>query len=381
LVILPFFFYTLFSKNLLHPEKASPFYYLFAFLYGLWVLLKLRGTPSFVRFIWIPILALFGLLEETSYGMELGWYEPFTVGSPDLLFQDFHNFIHIFWRWVQAQLGLGKWNPDLYKSFLIIDVGILVFLMLWLSFVRRSNRMDSVKERLNQVFQFSLLGSALISVVCVFWLLLLPRDPNNAFFLGFSLVRLGEILFFVLIAVLPCTIYGSTHGKEMPKFIELTNRFFLSARHRWIFPILVSGALLSGLIYSIFVCFTSSPEEISLITRIAPLLGWIIAQAALLLLAFALWHDHLRKPVSAYINGFFTYFWDWSSLIYVVAAVTLLIVAEALDRDYFFLPDTSSLGGVLARDWHVWTEETFELIAAIQLAAAVYFFPLPRKSK
>lgn len=376
LLILPFFLYTALSRYLPHPEDISPFFYFASALFGFWSLVKLRGTHSFWGYIWVPLLALFGLLEEISYGMELGWYQPFTVGSPDLLFQDFHNFVHIFWRWIEAQLGLGTWNSAVFLSFLWPNIAILVLCLLWVVAFRYASAALTVKQRHARVFHLASISAAVISLICIVWLFALPADPKNAVFLGLSLARLAEVFLLVAFGLIALGLEILSRSPQKPSLIDRLDKLIQLGRRSLVLSIFLWLALLAGLLYGIFASFTLSPEEIVFLARIAPLVAWLIAQSALFLLALACWHGRLRQSLSTYAHHTYAYFEARPPLVYTLFAIALLVVAEALDRDYFFLPNTSSqMTGMLARDWHIWAEETFELIAAIHLGAASFFFP------
>jgi hypothetical protein len=381
LLLVPFFLYTAFAKYLPFPEDSSPFLYAAATLFCFWSLSKLKGTSSFWGYIWIPILALFGFLEEISYGMELGWYKPFTVGNPDLLFQDFHNFVHIFIRWVEAGLGLGEWNSDLFGAFLWIDLIVIVFWFLWLAILRSNSYKLSTSKWKDRVFRFAFISSGIVGLACAVWLFVLPADPKNAAFMGLSLARLAEIFFVLGSATLTISVYRLSRSRRRPPFSDIFERNATKRKSFLVFGLLFFG-LAAGFLYQIIASFTTSPEEMVLIGRVTPLVSWLIAQSGLCVLAAAFWRQHLRKAWSIYAGRLFAFFTERPPLVYTVFAIALLFFAQALDRDYFFLPNTGrEFTGVLARDWHVWTEESFELIAAIQLAVASYFFPKLTRQK
>ncbi|MEX1246840.1 MAG: hypothetical protein WEA61_00020 [Anaerolineales bacterium] len=377
LFVVAFVLFTVFSQ-LPHPEKVSPYLYILAAVLTLRPLIRLRGKRGFWGYLLIFLLCLFGFLEEISYGMELGLYEPFTIGTQDLLFQDFHNFIHIFWRWIVQQLGLGLWNSELFQQFLVIDVAILVLGVAFVTLLRNSSARINESQWKKRVVHHALVASAAVSFLSFVGLMVLPADPKNAVFLGFSPLRVTQlgVLGLILLAELTALIYWRS-GLRRNSFVKSVGTLLQSRRRSFFLSLLLYFLLAAGIVFEILLSFNSVAETVVLIERITPILGWVIAHCALLLLALACWHGHLRQTMAEYGQRGLAFLSAHPSLIYVVFAALLILLAQALDRDYFFLPNTSdSNTGILARDWHVWTEELFEMIAALQLVAASFFFPV-----
>ncbi|MEX2161903.1 MAG: hypothetical protein WD751_08320 [Anaerolineales bacterium] len=312
--------------------------------------------------------------------MELGWYEPFYVGSPDLLFQDFHNFIHIFLRWAERQLGLGEWNGNLLGQFLLIMGFVVLLAAAWIFGIRSVIRKQPKKTQQQKLFSLSLAFSAVISFICAGWLLLIPVDPKNAVLFGLSSLRLAQVLFLSLTGLLALIALSRLNHLPSGTIARSVTTLFakprLASLVRWVAIL----ALFASLVTAIAASFNSAPESVVFIERLMPVLAWGAAQSLLLLLTsnhhfFMRDWPHVGRSFAEYVNA-------RPYLVYVALAVVLLLVAQALDRDYFYLPNTrGTSSGVLARDWHVWTEENSEFAAALLLAVASLFIYLkPPKS-
>ena len=83
--------------NKFNPEDLSPYAYLLAALIGFYILAKNKLNHSVWAYLPIPLLSFFGFLEEISYGVEIGLFEPIRWQKYGVDIYDAHNivpFIH-----------------------------------------------------------------------------------------------------------------------------------------------------------------------------------------------------------------------------------------------------------------------------------------------
>jgi hypothetical protein len=73
-----FAFFTIFSANVPHPETLSPYAYLVATALCFWTAIQAKKAKAKNAswYFLLPLISLFGSLEEISYGAELGWFRP-----------------------------------------------------------------------------------------------------------------------------------------------------------------------------------------------------------------------------------------------------------------------------------------------------------------
>ncbi|MEX2143086.1 MAG: hypothetical protein WD740_00705 [Anaerolineales bacterium] len=373
LLVVPFALFTVFPSVFPHPEPISPYLSLLAVILCCWALIRLRGSRLFWRYLLIPLFGLFVFLEEISYGMELGLYDPFSVGISEVPFQDFHNFIPGLWRWTTGQLGFGPWNSAQVTQFMVINAIIVGLGVAWLLLVR--SRSGGISERAwkKRILPFTLLSSALISAASIIWLASLPADPKNAILLGFSAFRLAQLAgLFIALGVVLYLWSSSARNKG---FLDGAIKYLQSPRRMLIANMCLTLLLVAGLMYELFAGYTS-PEETVVIERITPVAAWLLAQSVLLILALAVWRGRLRRSLAGYASALRCVLSQHPALIYVGFAALVIVIAQGFDRDVYLLPDTSrAMSGILARNWQVWTEETLEMIGSLQILAASFFFP------
>jgi hypothetical protein len=298
------------------------------------------------------------------------------VSAPELIFQDFHNFVHILLRWLEEQANLPNWQPAVFQTFWGANGFVLALCLAWWVGVRSNTRglRDAAWKR--RIVHWLIWSSALLPVLSILMLLSLPRDPKNVVFAGLSAVRFAVI---ALLFAAAC-FWAFLGRRKVPGdfFVRLERRFSTAQGLKGIAAVSVV-ALLCVLLLQIRISFNATDQILVGVQRFLPLLIWAITQAAILLLAIALWRGYLRRSVFYYARQVLEFLAANPVFVYLGLAIVLLLVSQALDRDYLLLPViTSDEGGFMARNWHILTEETLEFIAAIQLCLAGAVVPRKR---
>jgi hypothetical protein len=139
--------------------------------------------------------------------------------------------------------------------------------------------------------------------------------------------------------------------------------------------------ILLGLAFQLYAPFVYLPDQQILVQRIAPLALWLCAAGALLLLTALLWAGRLRQPLGRAAAGWLANVRSEPAFFYAGFAVLLIAIAQLIDLEYIPLNSWIQTPDFHVRLWGLWTEETFEMVAAFEFIAAAFVFPKPIKSK
>lgn len=356
ILVMSYSLFTFFPTLFPHPEDFSPYVYAVAFLICIEVWLLIRNGRR--RWLLLPVLLvlLLALLDETGYGSEVMDIPPIYSQTLHTEIRDLHNLIGIAVELGSQALKEAHWNGNLFAALLAQDgvllvAGILFGLLLRFRFPRSE---EKVSTRIFRLVAYFWLASGLAATV---YLLSLPRDPTNAFFLGYSATRIVSIVITFLISTTPLALLISQRKK--PQLKNVTN--WLYGRRRAILFVCISLILIS-FAYQLYAPFVFLPDQQTRLERITPIVLWLLAVAWFALLGAHAWRGGLREPVSKLFGRFADFLRREPAYFYMGSAVFLIVVAQLIDQDIIKL-------------WGLWTEEIFEMNGAFLFIAAAFYFP------
>lgn len=362
--------FTLYQKDLPHPEDFSPQVFFVASL----LLLAgcVRMGPQALRGLYWLILGLcvFIFLDEIAYGVELVGFEPIYIERYNFYIRDVHSSIGFVRGVLQEWLPEAGWNPSLFASLLRLDLALLAGLGLLWWLARWGMQAASADAWQARSLRLVLSASLLTSLVTLAYMLSLPADPKNAFLLGLSPFRLAVALGLLAASGLAAWLLRPT---RQPRLLA-----WLGARMgRLALPgsLLLAALVLAGLVFQVQASFTFLPDALVRLERILPLALWATAQALWLWLGIQLWTGRLRTPLTTLASDTLAAFRSHPSFIYVAVALGLIFVAQLIDQNYLPLDEMLHTPGYHIEYWAVWVEESLEMIGAFLFAAAALVMP------
>lgn len=363
--------FTLFPSLFPHPEDFSPYTYVVAFvaLVESWLMLK-DGKR---RWLLLPILflCLLALLDETGYGSEVMDIKPFYSQTLHTEIRDLHNAIGLAIELGARALEDWHWNASLFVNFLTLD-GIL--LAAWLLFgsllrFRTPRSEEKLRNRILWLVAGFWLASGLTAAV---YLLRLPQDPKNAFFLGHSAIRLISAVGTFVISAAPIAflMYQRKTPQGFPKSISN----WLSEHSRVMLVVSIMLALVS-FAYQFYAPLVFLPDQQTRLERITPIVLWLLAFAWFALLGLMAWRGHLRRPITELGTRLAEFLRREPGYFYTIGALTLILIAQLIDRDLIPLNTLIQTPNFYVKLWGLWTEETFEMTGAFLFITAAFYFP------
>ncbi len=343
------------------PEPLSPPTYLAATILCAVVLLLLRRKQLWT-YLPIPLISLFAFLEESSYGVESGAVQPLTWERHNVPVYDLHNFIGVLNEVIQIELADAGWDFELGGQLLLSLLAILIvwllFIGLYWLFAKRDRALPTL--HLGFLAALSLAGSV--------YLLSLPADARGSLLFGYSAARLLLVGGLLGGGFLPFWLWRQAWFSGWLASKTLTRRLLPAAL--WL-------AALAGLAFVVWAPLDSAPDKAVLVQRLAAPLLWLLAASGvsgLVLLAasgrltrLGNWLDHFRR----------TFFQTHPAYIYVVAAIVIIVFAQAMDRYLISFNDNITMPHLTGEDWDYWIEETLELCGAYLFLAATVVLALP----
>ena len=368
-----------FPRTIPHPEDISPHVYALAFLFAVFALLLKAKRPSFWLYLPFPLISLFLLLEEISYGVELNWVSPIYVPQLETKIYDVHNLLPEVFRALRRQLGWRNWSTELFAQYVLVDLFILALIALFIYRLRRqSAKPGSAKIRQYLLGQFFFFSSPL-PFLAVAWLLWLPKDPRNALLLSLSPVRLAMIIGLVLAGIAFLFLAAKTQKKEHLKALTSSLEKRLTPRSVQLMEWGLLAFLFAVLLFQLLIPGHSYPEKTVLLNRLNPLIAWITAQAALLLLFARTWQRRFPHPAAPAprlpdVQGFLQ---RHPAYIYLGVALAQVLFAQFLDRGLISINEVIHWPAFWVENWNLVIEELLELTGAFELLAAAFFVTSP----
>jgi hypothetical protein len=358
------------------PEDLSPYVYLSASIWVLWVCVQLPKRQSHKWAYWlIWLLCTLALLDEAGYGVEVFGFEPWHIDRYNVDIHDLHNLIGLGFELLSAWLKSQRWNGALFLFFLAFDAALLVAGAVWLAVARRGLAKAAQPRWQARLLRVAAGGLALAGVVAAGVLLALPRDPNNEVFLGLSLVRLASLLLILVPSFAPAIAMW-----RAPKAIEKRVAQWMK-KPGWLF-ISIELAVFAALAYQLYVTFLPHPDQIARVERLTPIVLWLLAYAVVLWLTAQLWRGELRQPLlPLWWQRLLAFLQREPAFFYTAIALVLIAIAQAIDKELIPLNSWIKTPDFHVQLWGLWTEEAFEMIGAYLFMAAAYYSPRKTKSK
>jgi hypothetical protein len=364
--------------SLPHPEDFSPWAYLPAVLALLWACLRLGKVQHGWAYWLIFGLCLLAFLDESGYGVEILGTKPWHIARYNVDIHDIHSLLGLGWELLLDWLQKMRWDERIFAEMLGFDLALLLGGLGFTTLVRHN--LAGKKEAAWQlrIQELGLTAWVVICLAAVSALLHLPSDPKNAVFLGLSAARLLSIAALLIAGGLPLLL-----AIGRPAAWQRGARLFAAWMKKTPGRVYALGvaAVLLGLGFQLYAPFVFLPDQQVLIERIAPLALWLCAAGTLVLLAARQWAGQLRQPLGRRLLELLAGLGREPAFFYAAFAVLLIAIAQLIDLEYIPLNSWIQTPGFHVRLWGLWTEETFEMVAAFEFLAAAFVFPKPVKSK
>ncbi len=371
ILIVSFLLFTFFPGLFPHPEDFSPYVYVVAFLACIEVWFLVKGSKR--RWLLVPVLliCLLALLDETGYGSEVMDIAPIYSQTLHAEIRDLHNLIGIAVELGSLALEEAHWNGNLFVGFLALDGFLLAagFLLGWLLRFRLPRNEKSVRQRTAWLMALFWFASGLAASL---YLLILPRDPKNALFLGYSATRLFSVAVAFLVSSTPIAILVAQRKKRQVQTKAFSN--WLDKHNRTLFVVSIALILIS-LAYQIYAPFVFLPDEQTRLERVTPLMLWLLAVAWFALLGALAWRGGLRRPISGLFGRLVNFLRREPAYFYTTCAVVLILIAQLIDRSVIPLNTLIHTPNFQVKLWGLWTEEIFEMNGAFLFIVAAFYFP------
>lgn len=347
------------------PEVLSPWIYLLAALVCLVQLFRLSERRRIWLYLPILLLCVLGFLEETSYGVESGGAQAIYSETYNVEIYDVHNLIPILEQILTKDMEKADWNFALSNQYLAAD-GVIVLAVLFF-FVAASHRARQPHNQ--QTIQALTITFGALGLAAAAWLLSLPAGSRDALLLGYSAARLLMLLAIVLAAAAPLWLALG------PQRMAAIDKLLARRRNVWLLTALLAILLMAGLAYQLLTPLRATAATLATIERLNPLLHFMLAATALLLLATHAWGGGLQRLVErkgAFLTANPAY-------IFVMFCIITIIFTQAMDQDRISLREHIGFANPWGEDWNYWLEELWEMTAALQLLAAALVFPTQKK--
>jgi MFS family permease len=375
-----YYLYTRYPTTIPHPEDMSPAVYLVATAALLFACLRLwPGSTRRQKWTYglILLLCSIAFLDEIGWGVEVFGFTPYFSTKYNVRVYDLHSWASIFIEMGILQLQAMRWDAAVFRSFLNLNTALVLAGALFVAFALRGDRL---KEKRRQAYLLKLAAwlAFALGLLAIAYLLSLPQDPANAWLFGYSLNRLGSMLFILVLSAAPLALLRWQPASAQKRVAAL-----LEARaSRSLLYTLLALLLIAGIAYQLYVAFAFLPDVIVRLERVTPLVIWAMALVWLFMLTALLWRRTFSQRLFPWLGNTLSALAKNPAFIYAVYAVLLIALAQIIDKGWIDLNNSAYLNRVDAtQDWSVWIEENFETIAGLEFAAASLFFPRRLKKK
>ncbi|MEX1071449.1 MAG: hypothetical protein WEC37_02385 [Anaerolineales bacterium] len=364
--------FTFVPIRLLNPEQLSPWVYLTATGLSIVAFVRIKRAKGRIwLFVPILLLSILGFLEETSYGVESGAVQPIFSDTYHVEIYDVHNLIPLIEQILTHELQDLDWNFAMSAQFLRVDWLLLFALFLFVVANQWNYQKLKPKEVSKRTFNLMAFVSALISLLAATWLMFLPAEGGPIF--GHSFGRLA-ILAGLLVVGGALPVFALIGGQASVEKLMANVTIWLSSRRARIagvsFLLLI---LIAGLIYQTRAPLVTFSGRIAILDRLNPLIIWVTAMAAFILIALPAWSGRLQAFLSYLITGVRTFFTNNPAYIYALFCTFFVGFAQSMDQDWISLAQFIHFANPRGEGWNYWIEETLEMIGAFQLVLAAAF--------
>jgi hypothetical protein len=364
--------FTPFPNQIPHPEDFSPLVYLAAFAISLVLLIWRQSWRQHWLYLPLPLIALFGYLEEISYGLEGTGAEPFYVDLFQVKAYDVHNLIPAMLRTLRDSLGLHDWSPILFDEFAWIAVAMLALPAAFFVWARRS---DPGKAEPNFLRATATL-SIPVSAYAAYLLLALPSDNKGAILFGLSIERLALLAVFVLaLAGAVYLMLSLRDAARRPALITRVDAWLAADMSRRLTRVSALLAVLAGMALMIWAPAPGFESLIVLLRRLAPLAGWAATLGALALMAVPTWLGRYPHPTAERPRRLQRFLKSQPAFIYMLIGMILIIYAQLLDRGFYDFNALIHWPEFWVRNWNLQIEEFSEMVGAFLFIFSALLFP------
>ena len=355
------------------PETLSPWVYLTAAVLCLIGLILLRKSGR-ALFLYIPLflLSIFGFLEETSYGVESGTFQPIYSQDYHVEIYDVHNLLPVIEQILSQDMQKAGWNFSMTVQFLRADGIIIMGLMLFCVAAQWFSRREKPADIPRRVFQLASLAVIAFTLIAVIWLISLPADLKNKFLFGFSLTRLATIVGLLILGVV-VPVFGLLSRARTNNAIQKINYLLSSRKVRVTGTTILGFALIVAIAYQLWAPSTIYTGQIAVLERVNPLILWVTAILMLFLIALASRKGALQSFFARLGNGLKTFFSNNPAYIYAVFCILIVGFAQLMDQNFVSLTQYIRFPNPWGEEWNYWIEETFEMTGAFELIVATLF--------
>lgn len=371
--------FTLLPGLLPHPEDFSPWAYLPAVVLLLLACLRLNKRTAHKWAYWLIFaLCLLAFLDESGYGVEIFGTRPWHIQRYNVDIHDIHSLLGLGWELLLNWLAKMGWSERIFADMLAFDAALLLGAFAFSVLAR--HKLAGKKEAAWQqrIQELALTAWVVSCLAAVSALLHLPSDPKNALLFGYSAARLASMAALLAAGGVPLLIAIGRPG-DWRRGARRFGDWMRRAPGR---VYAAAGVLLVlGLAFELYAPFVYLPDQQIFVQRIAPLALWLCAAGALLLLTALLWAGRLRQPLGRAAAGWLANVRSEPAFFYAAFAVLLIAIAQLIDLEYIPLNSWIQTPDFHVKLWGLWTEETFEMVAAFEFMAAAFVFPKPIKSK
>ncbi len=375
IVLLPLF--TFLPHVALSPDPISPWIYVLAFILGVLAIVRMK-TDGRKIWVFVPILLLciFGFLEEISYGVEPGWVKPITLDTYHVQLYDIHNFIPAIEQIFTHDLQKMDWDFAMSAQLIRADEFILVGLFLFVIAVQWGWQKQKPPAAFQRTFNLLAVFSALASLLAAWWLLSLPADSKNALLFGYSLTRIAILAGLIILGgALPLLALLGRRGRSATPAAKIAEWAAIK-RVRLGAGLLLTVILLATLLYQIRAPLIAGTGRVAIVEHLNPLVVWVTAMAALLLLSLPAWRGGLQAFLARRSSGIKAFFANNPAYVYAVFCVLFIGTAQVMDQGNISMGNYIHFPNPWGADWEYWVEETLEMVGAFELLIAVFFFPI-----
>jgi uncharacterized membrane protein len=370
LIVLLTVLFTFLPFRLPAPEPFSPWVYLAAAGICVIALFRLRGSGRRVL-IYIPLLLLsiFGFLEETSYGVESGTFQPIYSETYHVQVYDVHNLLPVLEQIFNRDLQQADWNFQMSAQFFQVDGILILGLVLFCFASVWASRRGKPENIPNQVFKIAVLALILITIISIFSLISLPAESKNSFLLGFSITRLAIVAGLLIAGVLLplLALLSQTRSKAAVRKIS---EWLSSMKLRWAVTIILISGLLAAIAYQFWAPLVIGTGEKAILERLNPPIIWLTAAITLFLITLAAWRGGLQTLVIRLAQGIRAFFTEHPAYIYAIVCIVIVGFAQLMDQGFVSLAQYIHFQNPWGEEWNYWLEETFEMTGAFELVAA-----------
>ena len=347
----------------MNAENAAQYTYFLASISCFIFLITRSPKQHFWPNLIIFVLTVLLFLDEIAYGTETFNVKPYYWEKYNYTFHDLHNLITGLWEILNLELVEAEWDYAMFAQFLKMDLVVLGLLLLyWIVCRLRVSEKTETEQMRTTIIRWAalfLMGYALFSM---YEILSLPADPKNIWLFGYSKSRILLAIFISLYIVFLGFIYFNITNSRQ-KMLRFANHLM---NHKWIkiwTGVFLSLGLLVIAIYQFVLPFTPFPDYKAVFPRVTPIIYLMAISLTFSSFIWINWDGIFFRSLSSYKQSLADFLKRYPGYIYLGFAIVQILISTLIDKGYVSSEFI---------DWNllVWVEESFELIASLELGIA-----------